>query len=81
MDGETGEMVVERVKTVVEELDDPDIEISLDEAQIEFGDAEAVGGRREFAQAPQRRRRHHLQLRAPADRIAAGVPLALEYDL
>jgi N utilization substance protein A len=43
VDTETGEMVVEQVKTVVEELDDPDVEISLEEAQIEFGDDVEVG--------------------------------------
>jgi len=43
VDTETGEMVVEQVKTVVEELDDPDIEIALEEAQIEFGDDVELG--------------------------------------
>ena len=38
VDPDTGEMVVEQVKTVVEEIDDPDTDISLEEAQIEFGD-------------------------------------------
>ena len=36
-------MVVEQVKTVVEEVDDPDTDISLEEAQIEFGDEVEVG--------------------------------------
>ena len=43
VDPETGEMVVEQVKTVVEEIDDPDTDISLEEAQIEFGDEVEVG--------------------------------------
>ncbi|MFO7654393.1 MAG: transcription termination factor NusA [Candidatus Krumholzibacteriia bacterium] len=43
VDGDTGEMVVEQVKTVVEEVDDPDIEISLEEAEIEFGDDVDIG--------------------------------------
>lgn len=43
VDADTGEMVVEHVKTVVEELDDPDVEISLDEAQIEFGEEVELG--------------------------------------
>ncbi len=38
VDPVTGEMTVEMVKTVVEELDDPDTDISLEEAQLEFGD-------------------------------------------
>ncbi len=40
---DTGSMVIEQVKTVVEEIDDPDTDISLDEAQIEFGDEVEVG--------------------------------------
>ena len=36
-------MVVEQVKTVVEEIDDPDTDIALEEAQIEFGDEVEVG--------------------------------------
>lgn len=43
VDADTGEMLVEQVKTVVEEVDDPDLEIGLEEAQIEFGDEVEVG--------------------------------------
>jgi N utilization substance protein A len=43
VDPDTGEMLVEQVKTVVEEVDDPDLEIGLEEAQIEFGDEVEVG--------------------------------------
>jgi len=43
VDPDTGEMVVEQVKTVVDELDDPDTDISLEEAQIEFGDEVEIG--------------------------------------
>ena len=43
VDPETGEMVVERVMTVVEEIDDPDTDIALEEAQIEFGDEVELG--------------------------------------
>jgi len=43
VDPDTAEMVVEQVKTVVEEIDDPDTDISLEEAQIEFGDEVEVG--------------------------------------
>ena len=43
VDSDTGDMVVEQVKIVVDEIDDPDVEISLDEAQIEFGDEVEVG--------------------------------------
>ncbi len=43
VDSETGAMVVERVMTVVEEVDDPDTDIALDEAEIEFGDEVEVG--------------------------------------
>ncbi len=43
VDGQTGEMVVERVRTVVELLDDVENEISLEEAQIEFGDEVEIG--------------------------------------
>jgi N utilization substance protein A len=43
VDPTTGEMVVEQVKTVVEEVDDPDTDISLEEAQIEFGDEVEIG--------------------------------------
>jgi len=40
---ETGEMLIEQVKTVVDDLDDEDLEISLEEAQIEFGDEVEIG--------------------------------------
>ena len=43
VDPDTGSMVIEQVKTVVEEIDDPDTDISLEEAQIEFGDEVEVG--------------------------------------
>ncbi|MCP4572442.1 MAG: transcription termination factor NusA [bacterium] len=43
VDTETGSMVIEQVKTVVVEIDDPDTDISLEEAQIEFGDEVEVG--------------------------------------
>ncbi|PJA75903.1 transcription termination/antitermination protein NusA [bacterium CG_4_9_14_3_um_filter_65_15] len=43
VDPETGEMVVEQVKTVVEEVDDPDTDIDLEEARIEFGDEVEIG--------------------------------------
>jgi N utilization substance protein A len=43
VDPQTGEMLVEQVKTVVEDIDDEDLEISLEEAQIEFGDEVEVG--------------------------------------
>ncbi len=43
VDTETGHMVIEQVKTVVVEIDDPDTDISLEEAQIEFGDEVEVG--------------------------------------
>ena len=43
VNGDTGEMVVEQVKNVVEEIEDPDTDISLEEAQIEFGDEVACG--------------------------------------
>jgi N utilization substance protein A len=43
VDGDTGEMVVEQVKNVVEEIEDPDTDISLDEAKIEFGDDVSPG--------------------------------------
>ncbi len=43
VNGETGEMVVEQVKNVVEEIEDPDTDISLEEAQIEFGDDVSPG--------------------------------------
>ena len=43
VDPDTGTMVVEQVKTVVEEIDDPDTDIALEEAQIEFGDEVEVG--------------------------------------
>ncbi|MCB1184646.1 transcription termination factor NusA [bacterium] len=40
---DTGEIEIEQVKTVVEEIDDPDTDIALEEAQIEFGDEVEVG--------------------------------------
>ncbi|PIE76346.1 hypothetical protein CSA17_02700 [bacterium DOLJORAL78_65_58] len=43
VDPDTGAMVVERVMTVVEEVDDPDTDMSLEDAQIEFGDEVEVG--------------------------------------
>lgn len=43
VDAETGEMVVEQVKTVVEEVDDPDTDIDLEEARIEFGEEVELG--------------------------------------
>ena len=43
VDGDTGEMLVEQVKTVVDEVEDPDTDISLEEAQIEFGDEVSPG--------------------------------------
>ncbi|MBU8869716.1 MAG: transcription termination factor NusA [Gemmatimonadales bacterium] len=43
VDSETGTMVVERVMTVVGEVDDPDTDIALEEAQIEFGDEVELG--------------------------------------
>src|SRR5210317_1447370 len=43
VDPDTGTMVVEQVKTVVVEIDDPDTDIALEEAQIEFGDEVEVG--------------------------------------
>ncbi len=43
VDPESGEMTVEQVMTVVEEVDDPDTDISLEDAQIEFGDEVEVG--------------------------------------
>ena len=43
VDPETGEMNVERVMTVVDEVDDPDTDISLEEAEIEFGDEVEIG--------------------------------------
>jgi N utilization substance protein A len=43
VDPDTGAMVVEQVKTVVVEIDDPDTDIALEEAQIEFGDEVEVG--------------------------------------
>jgi N utilization substance protein A len=36
-------MLVEQVKTVVDEVEDPDTDISLEEAQIEFGDEVSPG--------------------------------------
>jgi len=43
VNGETGEMVIEQVKNVVKEIEDPDTDISLEEAQIEFGDDVSPG--------------------------------------
>ncbi len=43
VDPDTGSMLVERVMTVVDEVDDPDTDISLEEAQIEFGDEVELG--------------------------------------
>ncbi len=43
VDPESGSMVVERVMTVVDEVDDPDTDISLEEAEIEFGDEVEIG--------------------------------------
>jgi len=43
VDPQTGEMLVEQVKTVVEEPVDDDLEISLEEAQVEFGDEVEIG--------------------------------------
>jgi transcription termination/antitermination protein NusA len=43
VDPDSGVMVVEQVKTVVIEIDDPDTDIDLEEAQIEFGDEVEVG--------------------------------------
>ena len=40
---ETGQIEIEQVKTVVIEIDDPDTDIALEEAQIEFGDEVEVG--------------------------------------
>jgi len=43
VDPDTGSMIIEQVKTVVVEIDDPDTDIALEEAQIEFGDEVEVG--------------------------------------
>lgn len=43
VDADTGAMTVERVMTVVGEVDDPDTDISLEEAEIEFGDEVELG--------------------------------------
>nr|MEE4269857.1 transcription termination factor NusA [Candidatus Krumholzibacteria bacterium] len=43
VDPDTGEMVVEQVMTVVDEVDDPDTDIALEDAQIEFGDEVELG--------------------------------------
>ncbi len=43
VDPDTGEMIVEQVKIVVEEIDDPDTDIDLEEARIEFGDEVEIG--------------------------------------
>ncbi len=42
-DPDNGSMCIEQVKTVVIEIDDPDTDIALEEAQIEFGDEVEVG--------------------------------------
>lgn len=43
IDAETGELSIEQVKVVVIEIDDPDTDIAIEEAQIEFGDEVEVG--------------------------------------
>lgn len=43
VDPESGEMTVEQVMTVVDEVDDPDTDIALEDAQIEFGDEVELG--------------------------------------
>jgi N utilization substance protein A len=43
VDPESGEMTVEQVMTVVDEVDDPDTDIALEDAQIEFGDEVDIG--------------------------------------
>ncbi len=43
VDETTGEMIVEQVKNVVDEVEDPDTEISLAEARAQFGDDVQVG--------------------------------------
>jgi len=43
VDPATGEITIEQVKTVVIEIDDPDTDIAIEEAQIEFGDEVEVG--------------------------------------
>jgi N utilization substance protein A len=43
VDPDTGEMLVEQVMTVVDEVDDPDTDIALEDAQIEFGDEVELG--------------------------------------
>ncbi len=43
VDPQTGEMLVEQVKTVVDDVEDDDLQISLEEAQIEFGDEVELG--------------------------------------
>lgn len=43
VDSDTGAMVVERVMTVVDEVDDPDTDMALEDAQIEFGDEVEIG--------------------------------------
>lgn len=43
VDPTTGEMLVEQIKTVVDEVEDGDLQISLEEAQIEFGDEVEIG--------------------------------------
>jgi N utilization substance protein A len=43
VDPDSGEMTVEQVMTVVDEVDDPDTDIALEDAQIEFGDEVDIG--------------------------------------
>lgn len=43
IDPETGALSIEQVKVVVIEIDDPDTDIAIEEAQIEFGDEVEVG--------------------------------------
>ena len=43
IDPETGTLSIEQVKVVVIEIDDPDTDIAIEEAQIEFGDEVEVG--------------------------------------
>ena len=43
VDPDSGEMTVEQVMTVVDEVDDPDTDIALEDAQIEFGDEVEIG--------------------------------------
>jgi N utilization substance protein A len=43
IDPESGSLSIEQVKVVVIEIDDPDTDIAIEEAQIEFGDEVEVG--------------------------------------